>query len=125
MIAALEADGFKVERPEPTKGRVMEPKDEGKYWFAFPFGNVLNLTYDEGSEGDILYCEAGRIFYTEKEARERNEQGAKGEWRMIYVPTLADQARAFLESDHCTPEFTDAVVSFIRHGLFNLSPSQS
>ncbi len=86
MIKALEADGFKVERPQP-KGPVMEPEDEARYWFAFPFGKVLNLQYQDGNEGDDLYCESCRIFHTEAEAEERNEQGAKGEWRMIHVPT--------------------------------------
>ncbi len=85
MIKALEADGFKVERPQP-KGPVMEPEEGKKYWVAYTTG-VFQETYLNSAISDRLHKEAGRIFHTEAEAEERNEQGAKGEWRMIHVPT--------------------------------------
>ncbi len=89
MIKALEADGFKVERLLP-KGPVMEPVDDEMtwYWFALPNGVVKRDIYSCGNWTDQLLNSGRRIFHTEAEAIERNEQGAKGEWRMIHVPTF-------------------------------------
>ncbi len=88
MIKALEAQGAQVVWPEKPKGPVMEPVDNKMYWFAVPGDTPFYGRYQNGSRLDSFYCESFRIFHTKEGAIERNEQEARGEWKMVHVPTF-------------------------------------
>ncbi len=62
------------------KGPVWEPEFESikEYWFARLGADAKKFIFDDHDLIDRLYCEAGRIFHTEQEAKDRQRQ--QGRW---------------------------------------------